>query len=329
MIVTQRLRAAIPTGVKEQVRLAVAARLEARVRTSAGVRGAALVIHDVAPRAGDPELEVNPALATKQLERIVSYLCRRYHLVHAADLVAAAHGRKPGELVPVALTFDDDIPSHLEHAAPALARHGATATAFLCGAADPFWWQRLQQAVDTGALEAAHLPQIDPRLTAAATARRSWAIGRLAKAIEDLEPEQRDAVSTTLAELAPGTPAPLGAAGARALLDFGWELGFHTRRHDVLVALDEDGLATALRDGRDWLPSAPRALAYPHGKAGPREAAAARAAGYEVAFTGAAEVVTEESDPHLIGRVQPAVATLGTFALQLARLLAVAEGRVE
>ena len=47
-------------------------------------------------------------------------------------------------------------------------------------------------------------------------------------------------------------------------------------------------------------------------------------AGYEAAFTGYPTVVTEETDAHLVGRLQPDTATLGRFALQLARALAAA-----
>jgi peptidoglycan/xylan/chitin deacetylase (PgdA/CDA1 family) len=171
------------------------------------------------------------------------------------------------------------------------------------------------------------LPGIPPDLVADALARRPWAIARLARAIEEIPPDRRATVALVLTRLAPRLPAPLAPAGARALRDAGWEIGFHTRRHDVLPRLDDEDLAHAMRDGRERLPERPRTLAYPHGKAGPREARAARDAGYEAAFTGAAEVLTESTDPHLIGRLQPASTTVGRFALQLARALRVPAGR--
>ena len=94
------------------------------------------------------------------------------------DLPAAARARRPGEPVPVALTFDDDLPSHREHAAPVLARHGAPATAFLCGADGPFWWQLLQRAIDDRAVAADWPPARARRRAAAALDRRPGAIAR-------------------------------------------------------------------------------------------------------------------------------------------------------
>ena len=44
-------------------------------------------------------------------------------------------------------------------------------------------------------------------------------------------------------------------------------------------------------------------------------------AGFEVAFTGVAEVVTEQTVTFGVGRLQPVRSTLGRVALQLARAL--------
>jgi len=152
--------------------------------------------------------------------------------------------------------------------------------------------------------------------------RSPGAIAALAKAIEDLSPAQRDAVRARLERAVDTPPALLSAQGAANLVAAGWEIGFHTRRHDLLTALDDHELRTALEDGREALGPAPvRTLAYPHGKAGEREARAAREAGYVAAYTGRAEVLTERTNAHLIGRLQPDAASPGRFALQLARAL--------
>ena len=243
-------------------------------------------------------------------------------LVHAAELPSAAHERKLHEPIPVAVTFDDDLPSHSAHAAPLFARHGVAATAFLCGARTPFWWHELQLAVDTGAIGPDALPHVPSTLVAPALERRPGALGRLAKAIEDLEPAQRDGVAAVLSRAATAVPPLLGPDGAATLAAAGWEVGFHTRRHDLLTALDDEALRDALRRGpEDGMLAAARTLAYPHGKATAREAAAAREAGFAAAYTGRPEVVTEKTDLHLIGRLQPDTATLGRFALDLARAL--------
>ena len=282
------------------------------------MRGAALVFHGVAPRAGDPLLEIDPPIAEDELDAAVGYLSRRYALVAAGDLPRAARERRPGERVPVAVTFDDDLASHRERAAPILRRHGAVATAFLCGAGEPFWWQLLQAAVDERAIAAGALPGLEAGLVTAALERRPAAIRALAKAVEDLPPAARERLAATLARAVPAPIEMLGPDGAQALAAAGWEIGFHTRRHDLLTALDDAALRAAVLPASE---TGARTLAYPHGKAGAREARAARAAGYVAAYTGRDEVLTERTDDHLIGRLQPDTGTLGRFALHLARAL--------
>lgn len=319
--VTGRAVALLPAPLLDRGRLAQAARLEARVRRAPAVRGAALVFHAVAPQGGDPRTEIDPPLATDRFEELARYLARRYRLVRAGDLPQAARARRAGDKLPVAITFDDDLPSHHEHAAPILRRHGAVATAFLCGAQRAFWWQLLQVAVDERAIGADALePAVPAALVAAALERRPRAIATLAKAVEALAPDARDEVGTTLGRAVAHAPAPLSAQARAELARDGWEIGFHTRRHDLLTALGDDALRAALAPGGE--DEHVRTLAYPHGKAGPREAAAARDAGYAAAYTGRPEVLTERTDPHLIGRLQPHTDTLGRFALQLARALA-------
>jgi peptidoglycan/xylan/chitin deacetylase (PgdA/CDA1 family) len=323
MNVGAAFRSSLPGPVKEVARLTAARRLERRLRASGAVRGAALVLHAVAPEAGDPDVEVDPPLSVRGLDSMVGYLKRRYALVRAVDLLPAAHGRSPGEPVPVALTFDDDLVSHLEFAAPVVAEHRGVATVFLCGTREPFWWHALQSAIDEGNVRATDLPEVPEHLVANALARRPRAIARVAKAIEDLDPERREQAAASLVRIAPSALEPLDGSQAEALAAQGWEIGFHTRRHDMLLNLDDDRLAEALTAGRDALSGGPpRTLAYPHGKAGAREARAAGRSGYAAAFTGRAEVVTEVTEPHLIGRLQPDVRTPGRFALQLARALA-------
>lgn len=315
----ERLAGLLAQPLLERVRFAEAARLELRARRSSAVRGAALVWHAVAPDGpADPLLEIDPPLQARRLDAIAGYLARRYTLVRAAELPGAARSRRPGERVPVAITFDDDLASHREHAAPILRRHGAVATAFLCGRDEPFWWQLLQLAIDERAIAADGLPPIEPELVAAALERRPRAIRQLAKAIEDLPERRRDRVAAALRRQVGAVEPMLGPDGRQALTYSGWEIGFHTRRHDLLTALGDEGLRAALAleqsDGA-------RTLAYPHGKATGREADAARAAGYVAAYTGRDEVYGEQTDDHLIGRLQPDSGSLGRFALHLARAL--------
>ncbi|HVF79935.1 MAG TPA: polysaccharide deacetylase family protein [Solirubrobacteraceae bacterium] len=319
----RRRAAQLPEPMLERVRLAEAWRLETRVRRSTLVRGVALVFHAVAPSGGDARVQLDPPLAAARLDAMVGYLAVRYRLVRAGELPQAASARRPRQPLPVAVTFDDDLPSHHELAAPILRRHGAVATVFLCGAHSPFWWQLLQVAVDTRAIDAQALAPLPAALVEAALQRDPGAIAALGGAIEKLAPAQRDELVARL-ERAIGTPPPLLSAQGRIdLAAAGWEIGFHTRRHDLLTTLDDDALRVALDDGRQDLGAGAIAtLAYPHGKAGVREARAARQAGFVAAYTTAGKVFTENTDAHLIGRLYPDTATVGRFALALARALA-------
>jgi peptidoglycan/xylan/chitin deacetylase (PgdA/CDA1 family) len=315
----ERAAGVLPEPLLERARLLEALRLQARVRRSPAIRGAAIVWHAITTSPmREPLLEIDPPLQAERFEQIAGYLARHYALVRAADLPAAARSRQAGDRVPIALTFDDDLASHRDHAARILERHDARATAFLCGTDEPFWWQLLQVAIDEQTFSSGELPGIERETVAAALARQPRAIRRLAKAIEDLPPRERDAVTARLREAVPELPPTLGRDGAQALASSGWEIGFHTRRHDLLTALDDDALRAALDPQQA---GGARTLAYPHGKATAREARAARAAGYVAAYTGRDEVYDERTDDHLIGRLQPDTDTLGRFALHLARAL--------
>ena len=97
-------------------------------------------------------------------------------------------------------------------------------------------------------------------------------------------------------------------------------------RFPVAVTFDDDALAAALTDGREALEGAAGeridTVAYPHGRADARVAAAARAAGFRFGFTGRPDAVDAQSDPLLLGRLQPTYRSAGAFALQLVRALA-------
>lgn len=85
----------------------------------------------------------------------------------------------------------------------------------------------------------------------------------------------------------------------------GWEIGSHTRTHPRLPELDDGALARELRESREAIErrlEAPcRALAYPHGACDGRVAAAAAAAGYELACTATAGIAA--TDPLRVPRV--------------------------
>ena len=195
-----RPRDVLAEPLRERARLVLARRLEARLRGSSAVRGAALVLHGVAPTlAGDPRVEIEPAYGLELFEALVRTCRARYRLVTAVELLGAARARRPGEPVPVALTFDDDLRSHLDHAAPVLARHGAPATAFLGGVDEAPWWRSLQAVVDARAVEPDALPPLDPaQCNGRSTARRARP-GGLQPRSRRWQPDERAALAERLA----------------------------------------------------------------------------------------------------------------------------------
>jgi peptidoglycan/xylan/chitin deacetylase (PgdA/CDA1 family) len=282
--------------------------------------GIALLHHRVGDPPGDPETELSPALGTAEFERQLERLASRHRVVRASGLLQAVATRRRGERIPVAITFDDDLSSHRRVSAPALLRHGLTATFFLSGASLErpyrYWWERLQEAFDRGldVAETLNLP--------------GNGLHELAGAIRELDPARRAEVAERLGELVGPDPADAGlrADDVRWLADAGFEIGFHTRDHHYLPNLDDAALRDAMSEGRDRLAAVAdqplESIAYPHGGVDSRVAAAARAAGFKAGFTTGAEAATASTDPLLIGRVDPVYHGDGAFAADLAwRLL--------
>jgi peptidoglycan/xylan/chitin deacetylase (PgdA/CDA1 family) len=302
-------------------RLAVAPVLARAVRWSGRRAGVALVYHRLDEASGDLRRELVPAHGRRLFEAQMRHLAFYYDVVPASELPAATAGRRRGERFPVTITFDDDLASHRSVAMPALRRLKLPATFFLSGAglSEPhsFWWERLQSAVDAGLPVATLLP------APAATAAGGAGIHELATAIGTLPPEERDAVAERLCAWAGSGPSEIGLAeeDVRELAAAGFEIGSHTLRHDYLPRLDDATLARAMIDGRDRLARIAghqlHAIAYPHGGADRRVAAAARAAGYTTGFTTLPVAVLQGDDPLLLGRLQPSFASAGRFALRL------------
>lgn len=289
----------------------------------------AVMYHRIGPRAGDPARELVPALSAVVFEAQVRHLLGHYRVVPASKLLQAVTERRRGERFPAALTFDDDLRSHVEVATPVLRRLGAPATFFLCGASleapFAFWWERLQAAAEHGLVDDAVLPAA--AVSSAELADRPEAIHELGLAIEALEPGARDELARELGSRLGADPPGSGlrAEHVRALADDGFEIGFHTLRHHGLLQLDDRDLACALGEGRDALAEAAgsplKVIAYPHGKAHARTGAAAAAAGYAYGFTTHPEPLTAATDPMLLPRVEAPFDSAGRLAARLVRLL--------
>ena len=290
--------------------------------------GAVLVFHAVDERCGDRHRELVAPHGSVQFAAHVRHVRRSYRPVLAGDILEAVANRRRGERVPVAITFDDDLPSHVHTALPLLQAHDAAATFFLTGASlerpSPFWWERLDRAVAAGIA-----PETGARLAASIGCRPEDLAPGTIRAVGDhilsLPPAARTSIDRELARLPGPEPRGLAASDVRALVAAGHEIGFHTRDHHPLTTLDAGELAKAMRRGRDELAAAaghpPRAIAYPHGRADARVADAARAAGYTCGFTTQAEPVTDGSHRWLLGRLTPSYASGNRFRLELVATL--------
>jgi peptidoglycan/xylan/chitin deacetylase (PgdA/CDA1 family) len=297
-------------------------------RMSSARAGVAIVYHRVGGRvSGDDNREILPAVSSSVFDRQLRHFRRHYRVVPAAELLEAVRSRRRGERFPVAITFDDDLSSHVRDALPALRRAGVSATFFLTGASldgpHSFWWEDLQRAIDDELIAPDGLPHVD---VGVALERAPRAIHDLARAIVRLPPEHRDEVAVALRE-AVGPPSAvngLRSHDVRALADAGYTVGFHTLRHDALPGLSDTVLAQALRHGREALAAAAAAqidlIGYPHGKADARVTEAARAAGFALGFTTARGAVTADADPLRIPRTA-ADLSAGALALRVVRVL--------
>jgi peptidoglycan/xylan/chitin deacetylase (PgdA/CDA1 family) len=304
------------------MRLALARAAELGLRAS-GLRAGLVVVYHGVHLDGRRRPALPPALPVSQLAAELRHLRGSYAVVPASGILEAAASRRRGRRFPVAVTFDDDLTSHAQLAAPALRALGLPASFFLCGASldgpHAFWWERLAR-LPPGAANMEWLGST-------VGARVGESLDAAAAAIERLAPGDRDGVARALLERAGPDPPDAGmrAHDVQALAQTRFELGFHTLRHHPLTGLDDAALATALEEGRDRLAAAagwPLALlAYPHGRADARVAGAARRAGYRRAFTADAVAVRPTDDPLLLGRMHGGGPTLGHFALRLVQAL--------
>jgi peptidoglycan/xylan/chitin deacetylase (PgdA/CDA1 family) len=317
------------TKVRDRAQVAGAVVIGRRARRSSARAGLALVYHRVGGRRGDSTREILAAISGRAFTAQLDHLRRHYDVVPASELPDAVAERKRGHPFPVSITFDDDLSGHLRAAVPALQRAGVPATFFLGGSSlegpHSFWWDDLQQAVDERLVES--LPHVGAHDLRAALERQPKAIFRVAATIESLDRPSRQETTAALHTAVNGhiSDEGLRARDVQALVAAGFDVGFHTLRHEAMTTLSDEELERALRDGREELAAVAgkplRAIAYPHGKADERVAAAARAAGFTLGFRSGRQAITPDTDPLLLPRMPPAMAP-GKTALRVARAVA-------
>jgi peptidoglycan/xylan/chitin deacetylase (PgdA/CDA1 family) len=270
--------------------------------------GLALLYHRVTDDEVPPSGDLVPSIPRRLLRRQLEVLGEVGDVVPLEQLHTPAISRRRPRF---GLSFDDDYHSHGDQVLPVLRALGATATFFLSGRSlhglGPYWFEVLERLVTEQGLEQVRrllgVAAATPADLGVACEGDPWLQRRLA----------------TAADLAPGhlQPAQIGQ-----LAQAGMAVGFHTLHHRRLVDLDDDGLRLALADGRQALEAATGRrvdlLAYPHGKADGRVAAAARTAGYRMAWTGWPRPVRAGDDPYLLGRWEPGPLQTDAFLAALA-----------
>jgi peptidoglycan/xylan/chitin deacetylase (PgdA/CDA1 family) len=287
----------------------------ARHTMSAGGLGLVLLFHRVAEQDGDPRRELVPAVGVARFHQQLRWTRRIFRPVAADEILAAARSRRRWHRIPIAITFDDEWSTHTTLALPALRAEGLRATFFLTGAQldgpSPFWWESLQETADEGKPTSAILAGND-------------IFEQAATATEAL-PEERAAFTSALAALAPSARASSMSPDDIRQLAAEQDIGFHTLRHDRFDRLTDAQLRAALLEGRERLErlvGRPLSLlAYPHGAAGAREARAAEQAGFSLAFTTRWTPCEPDSEPFLIGRIEPGPVSLSGFLRVLAATL--------
>jgi len=302
--------------------------LDLATRLSGRRAGLALVYHRVDASQQDRDTHLVAAIGSDRFEDQLDRLRSRYRLVPASRLPEAVRTRRRGQRMPLAITFDDDLSSHVRFAMPMLVRRGMPATFFLSGASldkpVAFWWERLQRAFEDAGVDE---PELRRELSLAAPRGGSGGIRGIASEIEAMSPERREQVSRRLLRLTGADPSDGGLPrqDVGALVAAGFEIGFHTRRHHSLPPLSDEELERAMSEGRGELQELVGAelslIAYPHGNADARVARAARDAGYRVGFTTVPESVVAGSDPMLLGRLYPSYDSVDRFELEIARML--------
>jgi peptidoglycan/xylan/chitin deacetylase (PgdA/CDA1 family) len=308
---------------RESLRRSAAWLMNDRSRASRSERGLAIAYHGVGAVGERHPLDVT--LDVEQFEEQLRYLQHHYDLVPSSELLDAVKVRRWGKKLPLAITFDDDLRSHLTFTKPVLDRLGIPATFFIGGASlhGPltFWWERLELAYVAGSIDEEELRKLVPRREGS-DGSDTRDMRALVVDIEFMAPHARDALDELLGSRAGPGPddAGLRPDDVRDLSDGGrYEIGFHTRSHYNLTVLEDAQLAEELTAGRSELARIIgrelTSIAYPGGRWNHRVVDAAREAGFELGFTCDPIPADPYADPLHIGRLVPNwCRTLGQFA---------------
>lgn len=234
--------------------------------------------------------------------------------VPSLDEFLASRG-EPASRLTVTLTVDDGYASFVSAVLPALVRHRMSAAWFiptaLVGAAETFWFDRVQAAV----VASPHDRLVFQGRTWSLTSwNRTYVAIDAKQVIKGADPTRREALVAELLAAAGEPPADKLAAlrivdreALRGLDPAVVEIGSHSRTHPQLSQLDDAALDAELRGSKDdletWLGRPVRHFAYPSGDHDPRVVDAVKRAGYSSAWTTEARAAAASDDSFRMPRV--------------------------
>ena len=243
-----------------------------------------LAFHNVVGDQREAGLDRSLHLSFSSFTQLIDALAATHRFVPIDEVDAGPH---PSGKPAVAITFDDAYRGAVLLALPELGRRAIPAMVFVVPGrlgADGMWWDTLSAGLGTGLGPAERRRALDE---AAGDEEAVRALG------QELG-WRRTAVSSASAlatreELETACRLP------------GIQLGSHTWSHPNLVRLEDERLQAELRSPIEWLADAfgdrfRPVLAYPYGLSDDRVEAAARKAGYRMAFR-VAGGWTSRSDP--------------------------------
>src|SRR4051794_27552785 len=210
--------------LKDVLRRVLALALRWRARLSGRPVGVVIVYHALAERHGDPAHQLVAPHGRAEFRAQLRHLAGCYRPVPASRIREETARRRRGGRIPVAVTFDDDLRSHVDIAAPELRAAGVPGAFFLTGATlegpAEFWWGPVQRAADGGLLDG------DGGAALAQQVGVTWEpqppeapLRTLARPFESAAPTDRDAAVARLVELVgvDGREPGLRAEDVRAL----------------------------------------------------------------------------------------------------------------
>jgi peptidoglycan/xylan/chitin deacetylase (PgdA/CDA1 family) len=277
-----------------------------------GSCAAVLMYHRVLPRETIARDHVEPGMVVtpETFARHLGWLKEEYSVLPLDDIVARRQRGAPLPARACAITFDDGWRDNLEHALPALVRHGLPATIFVVtervGSPGAFWPDEVCRRMVPLPFERRR--ELARRLGAAGTGDPVACLLDHLKRVS--EAERPDLLDT----LRKQTEAP--AESGRELLDWddlarlagaGIDIESHGATHAILTGLPDDAVERDLRSAREQLLARGHGrhalLAYPSGGHDARVRAIAGKVGYLHAFTTEPGLLAAQSQPLALPRI--------------------------